>query len=186
MQLVQPAPQHLAGYADALQRGWSPDNTRPTAAAEMLARLQADPDALLRLSDDPLGRGPPVQLPDGTQVPRLPGIVRWIWDEEGFSGTINLRWPKNLGPLPPHVLGHIGYAVVPWKRRRGYATQALRLMLPLARAQGLGSVEITTDAVNTESQKVITANGGVLVGAFDKPAVYGGAPSLRFCIDLTG
>ncbi|MBA4176054.1 MAG: GNAT family N-acetyltransferase [Leptothrix sp. (in: Bacteria)] len=186
MRLVQPAPQHLGAYADALQRGWSPDNTRPAAATELLAQLQSDPAAYLRLTDDPLGLGPPVTLPDGTQVPRLPGIVRWIWDEAGFAGTINLRWPKDLGALPPRVLGHIGYAVVPWRQRRGHATQALALMLPVARAQGLTFVEITTDAANLASQKVITANGGVLVGPFDKPAAYGGAPSLRFRIDLAG
>ena len=88
------------------------------------------------------------------------------------------------GPLLPHVLGHVGYSVVPWKRQRGYATRALALLLPLARAQGLGCVENTTDTSNLPSQRVITANGGVRVAQFDKPAIYGGAPSLRFRIDL--
>jgi predicted acetyltransferase len=46
---------------------------------------------------------------------------------------------------PPHVLGHIGYAVVPWKQRRGYATQALRQVLPHAWAEGLPCVELTAD-----------------------------------------
>ncbi|MDP2004450.1 MAG: GNAT family N-acetyltransferase [Rubrivivax sp.] len=184
MQLVRPAPEHLAAYADALQRGWSPDTLRPAAALETLERLQADPDGFLRLTEDPQGLGPPITLPDGTQVPRLPGLVRWMWDEEGFAGSINLRWPKDLGPLPPHVLGHIGYTVVPWKRQRGYATQALALLLPLARAQGLRRVDITTDTTNRASQRVITANGGVLVEHFSKPAVHGGTPSLRFCIEL--
>jgi predicted acetyltransferase len=55
--------------------------------------------------------------------------------------------------------------VVPWKRRRGYATEALRLMLPLARAEGLSRVEITCDADNEASRRVIVANGGVLLGA---------------------
>jgi len=184
MQLVRPAPEHLAGYADALQRGWSPDTMRPAAALETLERLQTDPEGLLSLTEDPQGLGPPVTLPDGTQVPRLPGLVRWIWDDEGFAGSINLRWPKDLGPLPPYVLGHIGYSVLPWKRRRGCATRALALLLPLARAQGLAGVELTTDADNLPSQRVITANGGVLVAQFDKPAVYGGTPSLRFRIEL--
>lgn len=185
MDLLRPAPEHLASYADALRRGWSPDNLRPAAAArEALARLEADPAAVLRLADDPQGLGPPVVLPDGSTAPRLPGIVRWMWDDSGFAGSINLRWPKDGGPLPPHVLGHVGYAVVPWKRRRGYATQALALLLPLARAQGLSRIEITTDADNLPSQRVITANGGVQIAAFNKPAVYGGAASLRFCIEL--
>ena len=105
-------------------------------------------------------------------------------DGGGFAGSIGLRWAKDGAPLPPHVLGHIGYAVVPWQRRRGYATQALAALLPLARAQGLSSVEITTDPDNTASQRVVTANGGVLVERFDKGAAYGHAPGLRFRIEL--
>jgi predicted acetyltransferase len=184
MELVRPTSAHLAGFADALLRGWSPDNLRPAAAQETLERVRADPDGFLRLTEDPQGLGPPVTLPDGTLVPRLPSLARWMWDADGFAGSINLRWPRDLGPLPPHVLGHVGYTVVPWKRQRGYATRALALLLPMARTQGLGHVEITTDAPNLASQRVITANGGVLVARFDKPAVYGGAPSLRFRIDL--
>ncbi len=186
MELLRPTKAHLAGYADALQRGWSPDTLRPGSAQEALQGLQADADGFLRLTEDPQGLGPPVTLPDGRQMPRLPGIVRWMWDEEGFAGSINLRWPRDLGPLPPQVLGHVGYAVVPWKRRRGYATRALALLLPMARAQGLGFVEITTEVANLASQRVITANGGVLAERFDKPAAHGGAPSLRFRIELGG
>lgn len=73
---------------------------------------------------------------------------------------------------------------MPWKQQRGYAARALALLLPLARAQGLDHVEITTDAANLASQRVVTANGGLLVAHFDKPAAYGGARSLRFRIDL--
>lgn len=185
MELVHPAAQHIASFCDALQRGWSPDTMRPQAAQETLARVLADADAFLLGCEDPLALGPPVTLPDGSQVERLPGLTRWMWDDEGFSGSINLRWPRDLGPLPPHVLGHIGYSVVPWKRRLGYATRALGLLLPLARAQGLRRVELTTDLANPASQRVISANGGVLLGAFQKPAVYGGADSLRFRIELS-
>lgn len=185
MQIVRPEPAHLASYVAALQRGWSPDSMRGAdAAKEALERIAADPDALFLITDDPQGRGPAVTLPDGTQVPRIPGLQRWMWDEEGFAGSINLRWMPGGAPLPPHVLGHIGYTVVPWRRRRGYATRALALLLPLARAQGLAQVELTTDLDNLASQRVITANGGVLVEHFNKPAAYGGAASLRFRIEL--
>ena len=105
-------------------------------------------------------------------------------DGGGFCGVISLRWAKDLGPLPPHVLGHIGYSVVPWKQRRGHATRALGQLLPLARGFGLREVDLTTDADNLPSQRVITANGGVLVEAFTKPAAFGGTPGLRFGIRL--
>ena len=105
-----------------------------------------------------------MRLGNGAEVPRLPGCERWIWDGE-FCGRINLRFLEGTEALPAFVSGHIGYAVVPWKRRRGYATEALRLMLPLARAEGLARVEITCDADNEASRRVILANGGVLLGS---------------------
>jgi predicted acetyltransferase len=82
------------------------------------------------------------------------------------------------------VLGHVGYAVVPWKRGQGLATLGLKLMLPLMRAEGLSYVELTTEPANLASQTVITANGGYLLGPFTKPDAYGGGEGLRFRIDL--
>lgn len=86
--------------------------------------------------------------------------------------------------LPPYCLGHIGYAVVPWKQRLGYATAALHLILPEARAVGLPYVEITTDPDNIASRRVIEANGGILVERFIKPPQFGSRPGLRFRITL--
>ena len=184
MQLVKPALDHLPSYAGALERGWSPANVRSAEIArEHRDAIANDAAAFVDSLDDPQARGKPITLPDGTQVPRLPGFVRWMWDGE-FCGSIQLRWQNGTSELPPHVLGHIGYAVVPWKHRLGYATRALGLLLPEARAVGLDYVEITTDTDNLSSQKVVTANGGVLVERFDKLPVYGGGESLRFRIAL--
>ena len=74
--------------------------------------------------------------------------------------------------------------MVPWKRQRGYATRALQLLLPQARGEGLAYVELTSDADNIASQRVIEANGGELIERFHKSAEYGGAESLRFRILL--
>ena len=86
--------------------------------------------------------------------------------------------------MPPHCLGHIGYAVVPWKQRRGYATAALCQFLPFAKEEGLSYVEITTDPQNLASQRVIEANGGVLHERFVKPPQFGSTPGLRYRIAL--
>ncbi len=82
------------------------------------------------------------------------------------------------------MFGHVGYAVVPWKRNRGYASEAVRLLLPEARALGLEYVELTTDLDNVPSQKVITNNGGELVEAFEMPKAYGEGQKLRYRIAL--
>jgi predicted acetyltransferase len=183
-ELVYPGAEHLPSYIRALEQGWSPDNLRPEAAGEQLAEIRRDPVAFITRQEDREGKGPRVKLPDGREVPRLPGFVKWMWDGE-FCGSIGLRWQPGTPELPPYCLGHMGYAVVPWKRRKGYATEALRLMLPEARQVGLPYVELTTDADNVASRRVIEASGGVLVEEFYKPDGYGGAASLRYRIDLS-
>ncbi len=185
MQLVRPCSEHLASYVAALEREWSYDSERGVAAArEELSRIQADAAAFLASMEDREAKGPPITLPDGSMATRLPGFRRWLWDGE-FCGSIGLRWQPGTTALPPYCLGHIGYAVVPWKQRRGYATSALRLLLPEARAIGLPYVEITTDPDNSASQRVIEANGGILVEHFIKPPQFGGKPGLRFRILFT-
>lgn len=185
MELVWPTLAHLPSYRAALERGWSADTIRGAAAArEELARIDADAPAFIASLVDREARGGPVTLPDGSQVARLPGFRKWLWDAGEFCGSINFRWQRGTTDLPPHVLGHIGYAVVPWKQGRGHATAALRALLDDVRAEGLPWVELTTDEDNFASQRVITANGGTLVGRFVKPAAYGGKPSLRYRIVL--
>src|SRR3954462_8936262 len=149
MQLVRPGPEHLASYVTALERGWSYDNERGVEAArEELSRIRADSATFLASMEDREAKGPPITLPDGSVAKRLPGFRRWLWDDE-FCGSIGVRWQPGTAALPPYCLGHIGYAVVPWKQRLGYA-----------KAVGLPYVEITTDPDNVPSRRVIEANGG--------------------------
>ena len=183
LHLLIPNPGHLPAYTDALRRGWSPDNTRPEAAAEELLEIDSDPASFLAAQDSRDGNGPPITLPDGSQVPRLPGYHRWMWDGE-FCGEIGFRWQPGTTALPPYCLGHIGYSVVPWKRRRGYATRALALLLEEVALERLPFVELTTTVDNTASQCVIEANGGRLMERFRKLDAHGGAEGLRFRIDM--
>jgi predicted acetyltransferase len=184
MQLVQPSLDRLPSYVAALKRGWSPDNVRGAAASiDELAQIDKDARLFVERLTDREGKGPPITLPDDTVVPRLPGFRLWMWDTE-FCGSIGFRWQPGTSELPPYVLGHIGYAVVPWKEGRGYAKLALKAMLEHARGEGLDYVEITTDPDNAASRKVIEANGGVLIERFRKPQQYGGHDGLRFRISL--
>jgi predicted acetyltransferase len=184
MDLVWPSEIHLPGYVDALNKGWSADNVRLEAAArEELEAIAKDPVQYLASLVDRDAKGPPVKLPDGSEVPRLPGYRRWMWDGE-FCGVVGFRWQKGTSELPPFCLGHIGFAVVPWKRDRGYAKLALRKILAEAKVEGLEWAEITTDPDNLASQRVILANGGVLHERFTKMAGYGGGECLRFRVLL--
>lgn len=184
MTLVWPSREYLPSYVAALKRGWSPDNIRGAVAAqEELERIAANPDAFLASLINKEGTGPPITLPDGTTVPRLPGYRRWLWDGE-FCGSIGLRWQRGTEALPPYCLGHIGYAVVPWKQGRGYATRALHEVLRDAKAEGLRYVEITTAPDNAASQRVIQANGGAFIEEFVTPPALGGRREFRYRVNL--
>ncbi len=183
MQLAWPAPQYLRSYCDALERGWSPNNMRAEAGQEELRAIRANPDAFFAEIVNFHGGGQGVKLSDGSVVPRLPGYRKWLWDGE-FCGSIQLRWQEGTPELPAYCLGHIGYSVVPWKHRQGYATKALALLLPEARSRGLPYVELTTLPDNLASQKVILANGGVFIEEFEKPPELSGGAELRYRIAL--
>lgn len=157
---------------------------RPEAAQEELARIHDNPESFLSSLDSTKIAGDPIPMPDGTTVPRLPGYRRWMWDGE-FCGSIGIRWQWGTTALPPYCLGHIGYAVVPWKRRLGCATQALKQLLPEAKKLGLSYVEITTSSDNVVSKRVIETNGGVFIEEFPLPSAYGEGIECRYRILLT-
>jgi len=142
LDLIEPALPYLDAYTAALRRDWSPDTIRiEDAPREELAAIERDAVSFVASLDDREAKGAPITLPDGSTVPRLPGYRRWMWDGE-FCGSIGFRWQPGTAALPEHVLGHIGYAVVPWKRGVGYATEALRQLLPEVRPFGLPQVEV--------------------------------------------
>ena len=58
--------------------------------------------------------------------------------------------------------GHIGYAVLPEFRRKGYATEILRQCLEICKEHGIDRALVTCNDDNVASIKVIEACGGVL------------------------
>jgi predicted acetyltransferase len=156
--LLRPSLEWLPAYEDALAQGWSP-NTDQDVSREQLRQLRRNPERFLH----DLYNSRLVRLPDGREVPRLPAHDFWISDGE-FCGRIGFRFQRGTEELPRTAYGHIGYTIVPWKQRRGYATQALRQILPVARQEGFSRVLITCDDDNEASMKVILANGGTPAG----------------------
>lgn len=112
----------------------------------------------------------------GERLPR-----RWVAStflaatvEGRLVGRVSIRhelndWLATYG-------GHIGYAVIPVLRRRGYGTEILRQALVVARALGIDAVLVTCDVDNLASAGVIEACGGV----FESVAAGDGPPKRRY------
>lgn len=184
MELVRPTLEHVASFLAARDRGFSFDmNTDPEAVARYTEQIRSDPAGFIATVEDLNPTGRMVTLPDGSQVPRLPQYTRWMWDGE-FAGVITFRWQPGTTDLPPTCHGHIGYAVVEWKRRLGYATQALHDVLDLPRREGLAFVDVTTTPDNLGSQAVILGNGGEWVDDYVMPESQGAKTLKRYRITL--
>lgn len=78
--------------------------------------------------------------------------------------------------------GHIGYAVRPAFRRRGYATRILRMSLEVLRGLNVDRALVTCDEDNVGSARVITTCGGVLEDV--RQGGPGQAAKRRYWIDL--
>ena len=75
-------------------------------------------------------------------------------------GTINIRW--NLSKEMLNFGGHIGYAIRPTERRKGYNKINLYLGMIEARNNGLERVMLDCDVDNIGSDKTLKALGGEL------------------------
>ena len=76
--------------------------------------------------------------------------------------------------------GHIGYAVAPQFRRRGYGTEIVREAVKRLAALGVDRVLITCDDGNHASAGTIEKAGGVLEDV--RPTASGGPPKRRYWI----
>jgi predicted acetyltransferase len=71
--------------------------------------------------------------------------------------------------------GHIGYGVLPAFRRRGHATEILRLAIAIAHRQGVRPLLVICDEDNVASASVIERCGGL----FEGPAPTAEGVSIR-------
>ena len=89
----------------------------------------------------------------------------WLVSGPEYYGALTIR--HELTPELRHDGGHVGYLVVPARRRRGHATGMLAGACAICRGQGMTELLVTCNEGNTGSQRVIEANGGVLDTATD-------------------
>lgn len=97
----------------------------------------------------------------GTNLPA--GWVRenfyLCYDADELVGVFSLK--MELTAFLLNFGGHVGYAVKPSTRNRGYATQILKQGLQIAGALGFEKVLAVCDEDNRASEKVILHNGGI-------------------------
>lgn len=97
---------------------------------------------------------------------RVPDSVFFLLDEEKnrLLGAVNIRHDLNAALLQEG--GHIGAGVRPSERRKGYATEMIRLALLECKKLGIDRALVTCDKENVGSAKAIVKNGGVLENDF--------------------
>ncbi|MDH6364122.1 putative acetyltransferase [Enterococcus sp. PF1-24] len=81
-------------------------------------------------------------------------------DSNKIIGILQLRLELNDYLLD--FGGHIGYAIRPTERQKGYGTQMLTLALKKAKTKQMNKILITCDDKNLASAKVIEKIGGIL------------------------
>lgn len=99
-------------------------------------------------------------------VDRVPDSVFFLLDNDRdrLLGAVNIRHYLNDELLREG--GHIGDGIRPSERRRGYATEMIRLALIECKKLGIDRVLMTCDKDNIGSAKSIVKNGGVLENEF--------------------
>ncbi|WP_298889513.1 GNAT family N-acetyltransferase [uncultured Serinicoccus sp.] len=121
------------------------------------------------------------QEADGRDLPA--GRVRadfLVAEVDGIPvGRVSIR--HELTPFLRDLGGHVGYAVAPPFRRRGHATEILRLSVERLRGLGVARVLVTCDDGNAASAATIERCGGVLEDVRVPPG--GGVPQRRYWID---
>lgn len=80
--------------------------------------------------------------------------------DDKLVGMIDYRHP--LSDFLLKYGGNIGYSVFPSERRKGYAKEMLKLLLPICREFGDSRVLLTCDKENLASKRTIEANGDIL------------------------
>jgi predicted acetyltransferase len=91
----------------------------------------------------------------------IPMTNFWAVVDGKIVGRITLR--KDSREDLFYYIGNVGYITAPEERGKGYATEMLRLLKPIAKESGHRKLLITCNKNNLNSKKVIEKNGGIFL-----------------------
>ena len=106
-------------------------------------------------------------IEQGKNEKLVPSTYYLILSDDEVVGTISMRHylTKDLEEFG----GHIGYAIRPAERRKGYAVSMLKAILPYCKELGLEKTLISCIDGNIGSEKTILKNGGVYESTVCEP-----------------
>lgn len=166
MKLVRPARELLSSYFDFI------DEMRAHGDTIWPSRVPSEAQTPAAFVDHLLAKELAEPVPES---------VHWALVDDQVVGVIALR--HRLTEKLARFGGHVGYEVRPSARRRGHATEMLRLLLETDRARSIGRILITCAPANTGSRRAIEANGAVLEGIEYVDEVK--RDTCRYWIDVT-
>ena len=127
------------------------DNGETTInGSELLDRMESYDEWLKSVTDN--------TSPDTVNPSWVVTDTYFAFDEnDNIVGIIALRHELNEFLKD---FGNSGYSVRPSQRRRGYATEMLKLIVERARQIGMDQLQLSVECSNEASVKTITKNGG--------------------------
>jgi predicted acetyltransferase len=120
-----------------------------------------------------------LHIPDG----HVPSTVLFAFNDAGkIVGRVSIR--HQLSEQLINIGGHVGYGVTPSERRKGYATEILKLTVCYLKDTHpeLDRILLTCDETNVGSIKTIESNGGEMENVFKTPQMTIG--KRRYWINL--
>ena len=107
-------------------------------------------------------------IESGEEEGFVPSHVWFAADEKGrLVGIIDIR-PRL--PAEKMKYGHIGYAVAPTYRRRGYARQMLHWAVDALHKYGVGRIRVAGYEENVASRRLLETSGFKQIGSYSEEA----------------